>query len=645
MRNRRFAAALQVITQPRSAALVSALSPPGVADFRANSNPYGGSAASLPAGSGSVASTAGPSLVEASAAQSRGNGSADAQESVGPSAGDNVSAAMESNRSDLATDEAVATEESESASGQKRPLSAMCNVSSGDYSASRYASMNDGFDDDDDDDDLDDPDQPPLAKRRASPSVSAASSSSVLAAVASMQPPPPPYYIQAHQQLRNLPDKVMPRTAMQPIRPQQPQQQAQQPPVADAQGFIPPSAVRTPFAHSSPLPSPHIGGGFGPGFSSPAGPPVVWSIPALRMERIGSDRWLMKETRVFDVANFIDTVMRHQLTGPLAATAGGTTNPLTTGSILLIQETKLAAEMASPLMELERRSAHPFGSGSVLEQELQLRGALVTSWPLDEIAQFVSFLRAYQQHCRYISDRSQQVAAVALPPPSKSTPSAGTAVDDTANDDQQAPANEPMANGSTPRESDAAMNVVDNVAGATASSPNKVEPGAAAVDRDAASEVVLPSLWEYWQYQNGRRPLPSTGEAARSVGYLVYEAPVQVIVLLRAQPSLSIPDDLWCTMYPHDFTVLLAEKTVEKSASFGALLIDLFPQLSHVGRDGSGTSVANITVRYLAHPQQSSAATTAHNTSEGTGLPRKAPLAQYQTIGTWAHAAARLLVR
>lgn len=637
VRNRRFAAALQIITQPRSAALVNALSPPGVADYRTtnnsnNSNAYGSGGAPLVAmGGGNAASSALASVAsDPSAARSRGN---DVYDSAGPSTSNSVAAALDPHRIDLVPDEAVAAEEGEVASsGQKRPLSAMRNGSNGDYSATRYASsMNDGADDEDDDeddeDDLDDPDQPPLAKRRASASV-APSSSTTAAAVASIaQPPPPPYYIQAHQQLRNLSDQVLPRAAATWLQP------PQQPLVADAQGFIPPSAVRMPFAPSSPLPSPRVGPlGVG-GLTSPAGPPIVWSVPALRMERIGSDRWLMKETRVFDVANFIDTVVRHQSAGSTAtaATAGGKANALTTGgSIMLIQETTLATELASPLMELERRSAHPFGSGSVLEQELQLRGALVTSWPLDELAQFVSFLRAYQQHCRYVSDRWQQAQTAH----GKATSTAGSAAAEDAPHD-----GELVSSSSPPHEQ----------------STDESAATAAAAAATAAEVAVLPSLWEYWLHQGGRRGVSSSGgggEVAKSVGYLVYEAPVQVVVLLRAQPTLSIPEDLWCTMYPHDFTALLADNAghtgqaagERRSETFGGLLIDLFPQLSHVGRDGAGASVANVTVRYLAHPLSSSTAAPT-NTAEGTGLPRKAPLAQYQTIGTWTHAAARLLVR
>lgn len=296
-----------------------------------------------------------------------------------------------------------------------------------------------------------------------------------------------------------------------------------------------------------------------------------FSLPALRFERTSWQEWEVKETRIYDLPSFVTAIRRSKHES----------------AICLLDESILVTELQN--MKLERKCNNTGG----LEQELLSRKALITSWPVSEMAQFQSFLSSYAQYnAQYNSSESG---------------------------------------------SDGAL-----------------------------------SLIGYWRRQQAKvtssstRPsfmstaTSSSPSSSNAIGYIAYEVPVTIIIILRRNDSLSIHEDIWCTLYPAELTA------IDMNQTFGSFMTSLFPQLLSLEKTVMNAKEQEssrfplqgreITIKYYAHKRDIAADMISSSTSsnhvvnsvgvEGdVNVPKLPPLHGYQTIGTYAAPAAKVIAR
>eukprot|EP01039_Chlorochromonas_danica_P001165 gene1165-1272_t len=107
-------------------------------------------------------------------------------------------------------------------------------------------------------------------------------------------------------------------------------------------------------------------------------------LAALRFEKVGPQDWQLQETRWFNLQAFIDTALNPP------STALGSVPEL---CLSLVDETSLADEMKQMHMISKPGQA----SRVSLIRELQVRQALLTTWPRRELSQFLSFVQLWQE--------------------------------------------------------------------------------------------------------------------------------------------------------------------------------------------------------------------------------------------------------
>lgn len=105
--------------------------------------------------------------------------------------------------------------------------------------------------------------------------------------------------------------------------------------------------------------------------------PKPMALYALRFEKIGLNEWEIRETRWFDTTALID----------------GLTAISAEAFICFLDETCLVEEMATMKLTC---SNYSLTRGSLI-RELQLRKALITTWPSRELNQFASFVHLWQE--------------------------------------------------------------------------------------------------------------------------------------------------------------------------------------------------------------------------------------------------------
>lgn len=126
-------------------------------------------------------------------------------------------------------------------------------------------------------------------------------------------------------------------------------------------------------------------------------------------------------------------------------------------------------------------------------------------------------------------------------------------------------------------------------------------------------------------------------------GYLVYEQTLQVGVVVRANASIGLSEDLWCMLFPTELNPLTNSET------FGILLSRLFPQLTtlygdcnewnpgdHLAASDARRRAANTAVKYYPHPK-------GHAVNHPPAAPENSQ--SYRTVGTVSIAASTLLAR
>lgn len=391
-----------------------------------------------------------------------------------------------------------------------------------------------------------------------------------------------------------------------------------------------------------------------------------WSIPTMRFERIAWNRWELKEMRVYDIQSFLRSALRqqdyyfqhmgksssfHQAAENSHSHPVSLGTPVTLGSICLVTEVSIAEEMRtkelSHNMSHSKRfnAIHSLGTVSVLEQELNRRHALLASWTAEEVPQLLAFLRAYQQYCRFsmeqqLQERAQNLMKSFKQPPllNKELHKSDIRLED---DDENELRNE------EDRANDPENSHIHSSS-----------------DSKTVDTVTIPTLYDFWMTQstapkatnalhNKDKDVHSSNQ--KIFGYLAYEVPVQIALLVRAESRLSLSQDLWCTLYPSDIT----EPTSD--LSFGDFLTEFFPQLlclsSKIHKKDFPLGGREITIRYFAHSvvtsthlQDNSSALPdsdgkQHSKPGDNQLPKQLSLSNYQTIGTWAQPAIRVLSR
>lgn len=306
----------------------------------------------------------------------------------------------------------------------------------------------------------------------------------------------------------------------------------------------------------------------------------TFSIPALRFERTSWQEWEVKETRLYDLQAFVTAVRRSKHES----------------AICLLDESILISELQN--MKLERKWNHVGG----LEQELLMRKALVTSWPVSEMTQFQSFVNLYAS---YVSSASN------------------------SNDNGEC----------------------DSLIGFWRRQQQQLLLSKSTANRSLA-------------------PQASSTLSLSSIGYIAYEIPVMIVIILRRNESLHITEDIWCMLYPSELAAS------DMNQTFGAFLTNLFPQLLTLeknimsNKEGSASRFPllgrEITIKYYAHKRDIAAdmISSTHQQQDGAQVPssssyhavgggvegdvlvpKQPPLHGYQTIGTYAAPAAKVIAR
>mmetsp|Transcript_28268 Transcript_28268/g.27102 ORF Transcript_28268/g.27102 Transcript_28268/m.27102 type:complete len:327 (-) Transcript_28268:759-1739(-) len=125
-------------------------------------------------------------------------------------------------------------------------------------------------------------------------------------------------------------------------------------------------------------------------------------------------------------------------------------------------------------------------------------------------------------------------------------------------------------------------------------------------------------------------------------GYLVYEQSLQVGIVVRANASIGLREDLWCVLYPSELHSTLS------SESFGTLLSRLFPQLEALYRRNDNIHPnANNSVNSLFYQGTTAVKYYPHQKGHSFNHPPMPPdnTQSYRTVGTASLSASVILAR
>lgn len=438
--------------------------------------------------------------------------------------------------------------------------------------------------------------------------------------------------------------------------------------------------------------------------------PFQLSLPAIRCLRTDQQEWELQETHIFDVPAFLNSLSPSTSSASSSLSTDRTAYQMVSatmcGTILLVDEVALAEELRQQRLHRQER-----GPGGALAKELALRQALITSWPPSERLQLQAFLTAYRDHCQVLYTRHSHMVNISRSgagrevdrPELKRVTTNGSSADvlmDDDDDDDDEDSDDNLDSGkeayrSPPRP--VYPSLCDfwrehlqlgrgNMSGPSsrmysdATEANGVEfkvPMTAAVSSTGSDNLVgerrirSGNSGPSQPYLN---PLlrPDTLKIHRS-GYLAYELPALVTIVLRSCAALNIAEDLWCTLYPSELQV------ADTTQSFGDYLTEHFPQLLSLSRKIRAASVAlanqqtpqldssshvltarEITVKYFGHHHMSliyqpetSVNANQHNhprhvqdvATTMSGVPHLPSAGCFQTIGTFASPAHRVIAK
>lgn len=402
-----------------------------------------------------------------------------------------------------------------------------------------------------------------------------------------------------------------------------------------------------------------------------------FSFKAIRFERIGINEWKMKETIIFDIQQFIESLINMQLSSSTSSSSINSTGSATGTdfNIYLLNEKPLSPSLQDGYLRINHaistpRILHPNASSGTmnsiisgivsLEQELKKLSSITTSWHVHELPQFQQFLLAYYQ--QYILTAAANASST--------------------------PANTTMSNATS--------------------------PSAASITRGkSASGISLHQFWNQFDHHSpsnhgfsSQAPTPLSINTSSNplmsglvLGCIGYEVSSSMMLIIRENKFLGIHSDIWCKLYPNDFTHAMEEllyplqqqqmKEQQKEGNnhdyhntpsidsntakitFGDILMYFFPQLSILERkltissqqlsQKKGITVQftldDIFVKYAPitpSPQQPSSniaddcsirSETDPSRSAMSILPPQGNTSAYQTIGVFTTPAKKILAR
>lgn len=392
------------------------------------------------------------------------------------------------------------------------------------------------------------------------------------------------------------------------------------------------------------------------------------SLQALRFERVGPYEWEIKETRVFDCQKFAKMLLCNINPGTSSTVWNSSTNCGHTHyrTIALIDEVALFAVMERDNKAVAdsnsckkfvarkdpNRGDNQFGLVS-LEHELQVCGALVTSWPAGELSQFEATLSSWKTH----ADRLHHLFARHI--------HTLQAIQQQLRDRGE----------NVIQVSDEDFGIDDSIIGAPISELTGVLDVSSCTPEEQTvysrlqtieGKMKSNSLYHFWKYHTPS-PSPSVpflpaGRSVGPIGYIGYEVDMTMVMLIRANEQLGMTEDIWCTLYPKELQDLQGHN------NFQSFLSSLFPQISHLEvrmnrrkekfsndqRDEDIEITNNIMVKYFAHRLTSSSASESDSDTTAlipgidtmmTRIPPPVAAQYYKTIGTFATPPGRVIAR
>lgn len=279
---------------------------------------------------------------------------------------------------------------------------------------------------------------------------------------------------------------------------------------------------------------------------------LPFTLRVLRFERIGLTEWDIKETRVFDIPQFIQSLL--YLNSSSSSSTSGTSSSSSSleMNLYLLNEKKLNKMLADKKCSISVSSGKGSGGGIgmiSLENELNQLQSILTHWPKYEIMQFQHFLSSYEtSYLQYTSDNIS---------------------------------NNNTGNSFTLFQY---WNQLDE----SHSSAINDQPG------DSTGN-------------GGKEVQAKSGGNQSVIGYIAYEITVYLVLIIRKNLSLGIHNDIWCKIFPNELIhaneeirqdkILKRNKVRNQSNStteggnddefvvivtFGEILINFFPQLSYI---------------------------------------------------------------
>jgi hypothetical protein len=345
-----------------------------------------------------------------------------------------------------------------------------------------------------------------------------------------------------------------------------------------------------------------------------------FSFKTIRFERIGTNEWKIKESIIFDISKFIESLF--------------SISSLADFHLYLINEEHLTPSLQEGALKISSTprvgtvsknsssSSSSFGIIS-LENELKKLHSIITSWQKPEIPQLQQFLNSYLQYYY----------------------------------DQLAPSS----------------NIEDS----------PIAP---------SSELSLFQFWNQFDKSNNNSSSTTITSSATSTstsvsssssscfGCLAYEITNSMMLIIRSNNHLGISHDIWCKIYPNDFSHAMEElinnaddeDEINKnnngkkggsinSISFGNILTYFFPQLLLIEKKlknlrNKSTASSQVTydasdifVKYY-HSSRVSVVNDENNngndeSNNNITLPSMNSLTAYQTIGTFTTPAKKIMSR
>ncbi len=278
---------------------------------------------------------------------------------------------------------------------------------------------------------------------------------------------------------------------------------------------------------------------------------LPFTLRVLRFERIGLTEWDIKETRVFDIPQFIQSLL--YLNSSSSSSSSGTSSSSSSleMNLYLLNEKKLNKMLTDKKCTVSVSSGKGSGGGGIgmisLENELNQLQSILTHWPKYEIMQFQHFLSSYEtSYLQYTSDNIS---------------------------------NNNTGNSFTLFQY---WNQLD-------------ESHSSAID-DQQGDIIV------------KEDQVKSGGSQSVIGYIAYEITVYLVLIIRKNLSLGIHNDIWCKIFPNELIIAneeirqekilkrnkLKNQTITKTAegdnddelviivTFGDILINFFPQLSYI---------------------------------------------------------------